>query len=260
VRSASENEDDLDVLVLKTLGAAPRHRLRGRRPKRAEPGDLDAEPVPVTRATAIAAQGFESESEAAGWLERCRTDEELREATVERALLVVNRAVHAHRIAAAEPHTQDVARTQALAVRVGYGSGEEVADGRWSACYELPPPRAGQRRQLLGSQEELARIVGGRNPARASEDMALRARLDLNQQRTAQAALQLDAALAALAIEQEAEQSSDARVTQLLDGRANIRALAETALREQLSEEQRAELSQTLLELERVMRRRRHRG
>jgi hypothetical protein len=252
--------DVLDVLVLKTLGAAPRHRLRGRRPKPAEPGEPDVEPVPVTRATVIAAEGFESESEAADWLSRARADEEVREAAVERGLLVLNRAVHAHRIAAAEPHAHDVARAQALTVRLGIGSGEQVADGRWSACYELPLPRTGKRRQLLGSQEELARIVGGRSPARTSEDLALRARLDFDQQRVAQAALQLDAALAALAAEQDAEQSSDERVTNVLERRANVRALADIALRGTLDDAKRGELSDTLLELERVMRRRRHRG
>jgi hypothetical protein len=248
--------EELDVLVLNTLGAMPRSRLRGRRPKRAEPGELDIEPIAVTRATAIAAQGFESEQEASDWLERCRRDEDLREATVERGLLVLNRAVHAHRIAAGEPHAHDVARAQALTVRLGIGSGEQVADGRWSACYELPPPRAGRRRQMLGSQEELARIVGGRAPAHASEDLALRARLDFDQQRMAQAALQLDAALAALAAERD---EGDERMAKVLERHASVHTLAETALRGPLSEEQRAELEDVLLEAERVMRRRRHR-
>jgi len=224
--------------------------VRGRRPKRVEPGEHDLDPLPVTQATMISAKSFESESEAESWLERCRADEDEREAALEHALLVLNRALHAHRLAAWDPYAQEVDRTRAQQARLGYGSGEQVADGRWSAAYTVPRPRGG-RRTLLGSQEELARIIGGRNPARASEDLALRARLDLDHGRPAQAALQLEAALRAFAAEEKDEKAGN-------EGVERVRRIADAALHGELDAEQEAALAEVLLELERTLRRRRH--
>ena len=48
--------------------------------------------------------------------------------------------MHPHRSAAADPRVPVPARERALAVRVGYGAGEQVADGRWSDAVALPPP------------------------------------------------------------------------------------------------------------------------
>ena len=47
------------------------------------------------------------------------------------ALALVNRAVSAHRVAADDPHARDLSRAQALRVRLGYGTGDEVVDGAW---------------------------------------------------------------------------------------------------------------------------------
>ena len=48
--------------------------------------------------------------------------------------------VHAHRVAAADPTSPGPTRGTALVTRVGFGSGEQVAEGRWAAARELPPP------------------------------------------------------------------------------------------------------------------------
>src|SRR5205823_357150 len=79
---------------------------------------------------------------------------------------------------------------------------EEVVDGRWRECYVLPPraPSRG-RRQMLAPQEQVAAILSGRSPAHASENLVLRARLDLDQGRTRAAALQLRIGADALAAE-----------------------------------------------------------
>ncbi len=42
---------------------------------------------------------------------------------------MLNRALHARRIAAADPYAGEVALRHALVTRVGYGTGEQVADG-----------------------------------------------------------------------------------------------------------------------------------
>jgi hypothetical protein len=213
----------------------------------------------MTRASAIATEGFADEAEAAGWLERCRSSADEREQLVEQGLRVVNRAIHAHRLAAADPHVHEVGLGQAQLVRAGYGTGDELVAGRWTAAYALPEPRRRtRRRELVEPQQELARIVGGRCPSYASEDLALRARLDLQQGRTAQAALQLEAALSALSGELESGDGADGPTRALLEQREQLRSIATEALRQPLDGTGSETLSDAILELERVLRRRRH--
>ena len=54
---------------------------------------------------------------------------------------MLNRALHARRIAAADPYAGEVAPRHALVTRVGYGTGEQVAEGGWVAARELPEER-----------------------------------------------------------------------------------------------------------------------
>jgi hypothetical protein len=111
---------------------------------------------------------------------------------------VLDHALHAHRVAAADPFATDVSPAAVLGTRVGYGTGQEVADGRWTAARELPrPPRSAAREHALRPQERIAALLSGRDVALAAELLALRARLDLDHGRTREAALQLEAALAA---------------------------------------------------------------
>ena len=91
---------------------------------------------------------------------------------------------------------------QALATRIGYGSGEQVAEGDWEAARELPAPKP-SRSLLLHPQHRLAALLSGRDVALACEVLALRARVDLDQGRGREAALQLRAALDAALAELE---------------------------------------------------------
>jgi hypothetical protein len=177
-------DDAQQVVVIGGLDA-PR---RQRRSRAAEP---DAKPVDVTRATVIAAHAFEDEATAEAWLDQAAGG-------IRAALGVLNRALHARRIAAADPYAAEVALRDALVTRVGYGTGEQVADGRWTAARELPPERGRVAREAaLRPQERFAALLSARDAALASELLALRARLDLDQGRDREAALQLEAALAA---------------------------------------------------------------
>ena len=186
-------DDAQQVVVIGGL-AAPRRSRRGggRRAREAEPG---AVPVEVTRATVVAADGLEDEARADAWLtEVVRAPEE----TVAGALAVLNRALHARRIAVAAPLGLEVSGEDALVARVGYGSGEEVAEGVWTAARELvvAPPRV-RRESALRPQERFAALLAGRDVAPACELLALRARADLDHGREREATLQLEAALAA---------------------------------------------------------------
>jgi hypothetical protein len=82
------------------------------------------------------------------------------------ALDVLNRAIHGHRIAAADPYVAEVARDGPLVTRIGFGSGEQVAEGDWEQARELPPvsPKRRDRHEAaLQPQERLAALLGGRD-------------------------------------------------------------------------------------------------
>ena len=56
-------------------------------------------------------------------------------------MATLNRVLHMHRAATADPHVRELRREQAVVVRVGYGEGDQVADGRWVKALELPARR-----------------------------------------------------------------------------------------------------------------------
>jgi hypothetical protein len=183
------------VLVLATVGAPQRRRLGRRRPRRAAP---EPATVPVARATLVAVQSFADERAAERWLRDAGEQREAAEARVHEAVAVLNRVLHLHRAATADPHVREVDADQALVVRLGYGEGEQVADGHWLRAIEARLTRARRRREaVLRPQERLAALLGARDAALACEELALRARQDVDAGRRREAALQLEVALVA---------------------------------------------------------------
>ena len=217
------------VVVVGGLAAPRRARFGGRRPRAAERG---ATPVEVTRATVISADPIDGLEAADGWLARATADGGA--ATVGAALDVLNRALHARRIAAADPYAGEVTLRDALVIRVGYGTGEEVAAGQWTAARELPPaPARIVREAALRPQERFAALLAARDAALACELLALRARLDLDQGRDREAALQLEAALGAARSELVSWRELDGMAARLdeLHGLADSVAAAAAAAR-----------------------------
>ena len=188
------------------------------------------------------------------WLARC-AHASTAAAEVDAALRLVNRAIQAHRVSSADPYATDVTRRQARRVRLGYGSGDELVEGRWRDAIELPPEgeRAGRRR-MLAPEEQVAAILGGRRAVHPSEDLLLRARLDLDQGRTCEAAVQAHAAHAALLAEGEHESTGFRAQGELLAG------LLEAALARTLDDQEVTKLDEAVTQMERFVRRRRHTG
>jgi hypothetical protein len=187
------------VIVLGTLGAKRRAEMGLRRasPRRGRPRDTTPEPAPVTtaRATIVDPVSLSAERQAQAWLSEIDAERE-----THAAFDVLNRVLFAHRIASADPHTHEVSPAHALVIRAGWGEGEQVADGRWLHARELPwTPSSRSRRRVsaLRPQERLAELLGARDEEMLCEELALRARLDLNHGRLAHAAIELDGALAA---------------------------------------------------------------
>ena len=235
VRSESDGDPPPShVLVFATLGAPERRRLAGRGRERDAAPEPAPTPVATARATVIDVGEPLDETQARAWL-RSAGESDLAE-----GLAVLNRALHAFRVVTADPYVHPVGRGQAIVARVGFGAGEEVADGLWSAAKELTAP-AGRRRRshVLAPQARLAAVLGSRQPALACEELALRARLDLDHQRPREAALQLlvalDAALAELAADPHAGELAE-RLAELRGQREPVAAAAQAALSGPLSE------------------------
>jgi hypothetical protein len=193
---------DETVVVLERLGATPseRRRRRGRR----SPAEPEPRPLSVTRATVIpASSSFESQAEAVRWLDETSEAEETVEALADAALTILNRALHAQAVAAADPYGRQLTHEQAERVLLAYGSGEEAADSRFTDArqVDLAPHTASRRRQReeeLRPQERVAAVLRGREQLDVCETLLLRARADLDAGREREAALQLRIGLEAL--------------------------------------------------------------
>lgn len=254
-RPAADGEVDF-IIALRTLGAPPRRRgPRRRRPRPVrDPGPAS---VPVVRATVVRALPIGAEDEAKAWLARLRRDRDRLDAEVAGAVRALNRLVRAHRAAAEDPYARDVSRERALAVRVGHGSGSQVADGRFAAAYELPPERRRERRaQRLSPQERLASIVGAREPELAADELVLRARADLDAGRAREAALQARIALECVLEELPAEPLGAVR-EELERDRDPVSEAASAALSGEPPAELAAKVVQAVSRMERALRRHR---
>lgn len=237
------------VIVLSTLGAPQRRLLRGRKPAAIE-GQAGPAPVPTARATLIRPEPFESAEEGERWLERLRGDEAAQDAEIDSAARELNAVVRAHRAAAADPYVRDVSRTVANVVRVGYGSGDQVADGRFAAAYELPEHvHKGRRAEAMAPLERLAAVLSGAEEVGVAEELVLRARLDLEAGHPREAALQARVALEALLVDASSDEAAA-----LGAYRATVGDAANAALRGELDGALEAELGKAVLEMRRALR------
>lgn len=244
------------VIVLATLGAPERRRLASRRRARDAGTQLRPTPVATGRATVIdVGRPLAGEPAARSWLSTAGEGDLLA------GLAALNRMLHAFRLVTADPYLPPAGRRQALVARVGFGAGEEVADGLWTAARELSPAggtrarRAG--RSVLAPQARLAAVLGAREAPLVCEELTLRTRLDLDHGRPREAALQLlvalDAALAELGAGERAADLAD-RLTELRGQREAVGAAAQAALAGPLDAGQLESVSFTLSRIEAVLR------
>lgn len=173
-------------------------------------------------------------------------------------LAVLNRTLRAHRLVSADPYLNPVSREQAIVARIGYGPGEQVAEGHWTAARELygSVPRR-RRSHALHAHARFAGLLTARGSALVCEELALRTRLDLDQGLHREAALQvliaLDAALAELPGDL-AGAALEERLAELRDQRRPVATAAQAALAGPLDAEQVEVVSFTLGRLEAALR------
>jgi len=250
---------------VETIAAPPAPRRRRRKPKRvaAEAGPARSA---LTRATAVrAAEPFESSEQAERWLTETLEDEESTDATIDEALGLLNRALHANAVAAADPLGRELRAEHAAAVRIGHGSGKQVASGRFAAAHEIDVrggtgSRRRQREEDLRPQERVAAVLGRRQSPDACETLILRARADLDAGRNREAALQLRVGLEALLVELKgalADPGHEEDMSQLQARRGEVGDAANEALHGELSSPHLSAVRDLLEICERVLRRRR---
>lgn len=253
------------VLVIETLGAPPPARRRRKRPRDAEVGEPPLA-LPVARATVVLAfDQFEDEKAAGTWLEETSGDEAAIDQLVEQGIDELNQALHAHAVASGDPYPQTVTPARAAVVRIGYGSGEALADGAFTSAHQVDPgmgpvSRRRRRDEELRPQQRLAAVLGGREQLDACETLLLRARADLDASRNREAALQLRVGLEALLRELKdalSDPGHEEDMATLAARRHQAGELANAALRGNLDSDQLQALDQLLATSERVLRRRR---
>ncbi|HEX2128267.1 MAG TPA: hypothetical protein VHF58_03515, partial [Solirubrobacterales bacterium] len=242
------------MLVVRVAGAPqpPRRLLRKPRPKAAEPA-TEPPTVPITTLTVIRAHPLGDEDAAAAWLSELGADDEAIDAELGDALRTANLALHAQRTATLDPFLADVAAEHALAVRIGYGEGDDLVDGRWTDAIELPRGTRRRRLETLAPQERIAAVLGGREALEPATGALLRARADVDAGRYRDAALQLRVGVEAmLADESLAGPRQGEDLAALRERRSAVGEAANAALRGELEDAQREELVETLRLCERV--------
>lgn len=240
------------ILVIATLGAPQRRLLGGRRPKDAAPAP-EPTPVATSRVTVIDADPLADEPAARAWMKVVSGGDAA--ARLDEALRTLNGLLRVHRAASADPLVREAGREQALVARLGYGEGEQVADGRWTAALDVPHRAERQRREAaLRPQERLAAVLGGRDTVLACEELTVRARQDLDAGRGREAALQLRVAFEAALAELDGRQDLAERLDGLREQRGAVGEAANAALAGELGAEELVSVEGVLERLEAALR------
>ncbi len=264
-RYLARGEEGESVLVILTLGAPPPPPRRRRRPHKAQ-AEVEPSALPLTRVTSVRAFApFGDEEEAGRWLDEAIEAEDTTDVLIADGIALLNRALHAHAAASADPQGQELPPQRAVKVRVGYGSGEEIAESHFSVAHEVDvrargSSRTKRRQDDLRPQERVAGVLGGREQIDVCETLLLRARADLDAGREREAALQLRVGLEALLVELQGaleDPGHEDDMGTLNSRRSEAGEAANAALKGDL-DAARATQARELLELcERVLRRRR---
>src|SRR3954453_15756133 len=121
------------------------------------------EPVAATRVTVVAAAALRGDATGCGWLRTAAVGEEFE---------IFARFMAYHRVASADPFAPDADPARALVIRLGYGSGAQLAAGEWPEVRSVDVPvreRAAKRRSKHRPADRLAALLSGRDAVLACE-------------------------------------------------------------------------------------------
>lgn len=120
---------------------------------------------------------------------------DVQERLVGGAVTAINTAIRAHRLAVGDPLLGEVAAHLAYAARIGVGSADEVARGRFEHALEFVPNNAPRWHERLPSTEAVAAALAGRQPLLEADELVLRLAMDFSVGRERLAAVQLPVAI-----------------------------------------------------------------
>lgn len=186
-----------DVLQFRVVGAPPPKPILVRRARRAYDNESPRSMSVLLATLLLPSERFASKQAADAFFSTIRRDEEQQAALIEQAVEAINVAIRAHRAAARDPYAPEISRGEARAIRIGYGTPEQLTDGRWSEGFEPPPPRAEKlsREMRLRPAEVVSLALRRKLTVLQAEDLALRTMSDLAAGRPRSAAVQLRACI-----------------------------------------------------------------
>lgn len=148
------------VMVVQAYGV-PNPIRRPRRRRKAKAVDHAApETVPVLRVTVAGSDRFADQKGASTWLDEIADDVEHRADYARDGLDAFNRALDALHELTEDPAIGPVDIGSSLAVRIGFGTGDQVADGEWTEARQLP---SFQREVGLDRHRQVALRLAGKD-------------------------------------------------------------------------------------------------
>lgn len=237
-----------DVMVVRVVGAAPAKRGILKKATTEAKDGVAAREVSLTVVTVVRGTQLLADARTGDQLLATLKEPEAHTPWIDDAIADLNRAIVAYRASSADPFVMEVSRADPRGVRIGHGIGEEVFAGRWSKALEVfPPAQAKVPRQIrLMPAQATAHLLAGHGRVLESEELILRAQLDLRQGRRRAAAVGLHAGFDLLLGEFSGDVlpgSVRQRLEAVMESRSEFAALARQAQTRELDDEQAARMT-----------------
>ena len=177
-------------------------------------------------------------------------------------MVLLNRALRAAAVSAGDPYLRELTATRASRSRIGFGTGEQVAEGKFTAALDVDVTEHSRRGRVerIAPQERIAALLGNRAAKDACELPLLRARADLDAGDLREAALQLRVGLEALLAELRGalpDPGHEEDMAVLEERRSEAGTAANAAIKGDLGAEDAQNVEELLALCERILRRRR---
>ena len=177
-------------------------------------------------------------------------------------MALLNRALRAAAVAAGDPYLRELTATRAATARIGFGTGDEVAEGKFTSALvvDVSEHRRAGRVERIAPQERIASLLGNRTVKDACELPLLRARADLDAGDLRETALQVRVGLEALLVELRGalpDPGHEEDMAVLEERRSEAGAAANAAIKGDLGADNAQNVEELLALCERILRRRR---
>jgi hypothetical protein len=153
-----------------------------------------------------------------------------------------------------DPSICDISVDNALTIRLGYASGQQIVDGSFEEAYETTPAKAKSRRDRLVPQRRMGAMLANRAPHPACCLLLLRARQDVNARRLPEAAIQTQTALETL-LSEIGDRLTAATLESLRKHQAGLASAGASASQDPADEALLQQLEKAVADMEAVLKR-----